>query len=325
MAFTKIQQSDVANKGVIGLPDTPAMTTTAIQQKFDELALDVLMPKHNALIDELEAGAAGASIGVKDANNEDTTLQAQLDAIAAGGYTKEEADEKFETITGASETYLSQEDAASTYLSLEDASDDYLTKSDASDTYLSQTSASSTYLSQSDASDTYLSKTDAASTYYTQASATTDLAGKADVSSVPTKVSDLTNDSGYITSSALPTKVSDLTNDAGYVTSSAIPTKVSDLTNDSRYIKNSFKTINIDHEQSIVASREDTIELLSGSNITITADSYNKRITIASTGGGQSSGDMLASDYDSDSTVKNAGGIVAYINDVITDALTASY
>ena len=83
MAFTKITQADVNNKGVIGLPDTPGLTTTEIQQKFDQLALEVLMPKHNALIDELEAGEAGASIGVKDADNEDTTLQARLDGIAA--------------------------------------------------------------------------------------------------------------------------------------------------------------------------------------------------------------------------------------------------
>ena len=36
-------------------------------------------------------------------------------------------------------------------------------------------------------------------------------------------------------------------------------------------------------------------------------------------------GDMEASDYDPQGTVATAGGIVAYIDDVITDALTASY
>ena len=40
---------------------------------------------------------------------------------------------------------------------------------------------------------------------------------------------------------------------------------------------------------------------------------------------GTGSGDMLSSVYDSTSAVANAGGIVAYIDDVITDALTASY
>jgi len=38
-----------------------------------------------------------------------------------------------------------------------------------------------------------------------------------------------------------------------------------------------------------------------------------------------SEGDMLASVYDNTSAVANAGGIVAYIDDVITAALTASY
>ena len=80
MAFTKITSVDVADKGVIGLPNKPNMTTHDIQVKFDELALDVLMPKHNGLIDELEAGAAGASIGVMDGETE-TNLQDRLDGI----------------------------------------------------------------------------------------------------------------------------------------------------------------------------------------------------------------------------------------------------
>ena len=40
---------------------------------------------------------------------------------------------------------------------------------------------------------------------------------------------------------------------------------------------------------------------------------------------GTGSGDMMASAYDPNGTVATAGGIVAYIDDVITDALTASY
>ena len=121
MAFTKITTGDTANKGVVGLPDTPDMGTSEIQAKFDELATDVIIPKHNALIDELEAGTAGASIGVKDANNQDTTLQARLNDIAAGGYTKTEADGRFLQIDTAAETYLTQSSAESTYLAIEDA------------------------------------------------------------------------------------------------------------------------------------------------------------------------------------------------------------
>lgn len=46
---------------------------------------------------------------------------------------------------------------------------------------------------------------------------------------------------------------------------------------------------------------------------------------IDNAGGGGGSGDMQTSVYDPQGTVATAGGIVAYIDDVITDALTASY
>lgn len=91
MAFTKILDSDVADKGVIGLPDTPNLSTQAMQEKFDEIALDVLKPKHNELIDELEASTAAASLGAMK-NGEATTVQNILDDMSAQGYTKQETD-----------------------------------------------------------------------------------------------------------------------------------------------------------------------------------------------------------------------------------------
>ena len=91
MALTKITQADVNDKGVIGLPDTPNLSTQAMQEKFDEIALDVIIPKHNGLIDELEAGTAAASIGAKK-NGEDTTVQDILDDMSVAGYTKAETD-----------------------------------------------------------------------------------------------------------------------------------------------------------------------------------------------------------------------------------------
>lgn len=54
MEFTKITDADLTNKGVIGLPDTPSLTTAQMQQKFDEIALDVIVPKFNALAEELD-------------------------------------------------------------------------------------------------------------------------------------------------------------------------------------------------------------------------------------------------------------------------------
>ena len=44
MAFTRITTADTTGKGVVGLPDTPGLDTAEMQQKFDELALDVIIP-----------------------------------------------------------------------------------------------------------------------------------------------------------------------------------------------------------------------------------------------------------------------------------------
>lgn len=92
MPFTKITETDLQNKGVIGLPDTPGLSTTEMQEKFDEIALDVLYPKHNGLIDEMEASSAAANIGALDVNGNASTVQTELNNIKQGGYTKQEAD-----------------------------------------------------------------------------------------------------------------------------------------------------------------------------------------------------------------------------------------
>lgn len=84
MAFTKIQNSDTTGKGVIGLPDIPGLSTKEMQEKFDELVLYVIIPKHNSLIDELEDDSASASIGAVPPNGitAAANVQAILDAIA---------------------------------------------------------------------------------------------------------------------------------------------------------------------------------------------------------------------------------------------------
>lgn len=52
MALTDytITSAELADKGVTYLPDTPMLTRSEMQHKLDELALDVLVPKHNGLV-----------------------------------------------------------------------------------------------------------------------------------------------------------------------------------------------------------------------------------------------------------------------------------
>ena len=83
MGFTKIIEEDIKNKGVVGLPDTPNLSTSEMQAKFDELALDVIIPKVNNLIAEIEAVTASASIGIEvdDELSADKKLQSAFNNL----------------------------------------------------------------------------------------------------------------------------------------------------------------------------------------------------------------------------------------------------
>ena len=53
--LTKITEADLEGKGVIGLPDTPGLSTAEMQEKFEETARAVLVPAFNRLVEELRA------------------------------------------------------------------------------------------------------------------------------------------------------------------------------------------------------------------------------------------------------------------------------
>lgn len=79
----KITQADLADKGVTGLPDTPALSTADMQAKFDELVKDVVVPKFNDLCDSLDEEDLDGKVTSDDITNirksVDDTLQVSLD------------------------------------------------------------------------------------------------------------------------------------------------------------------------------------------------------------------------------------------------------
>lgn len=107
MAFTKITENDTINKGVIGLPDTPNLSTAAMQAKFEELSNDVIIPKFNNLVDELGAKSAAGNIGAtipSGINAESENVQAVLNVIAEKAHTHEKSDaELTDAVTKAHE------------------------------------------------------------------------------------------------------------------------------------------------------------------------------------------------------------------------------
>lgn len=54
MNYRKITDSDLQNVGVIGLPDTPELSTDEMQAKFEETVRSVVIPAFNRLIAQLE-------------------------------------------------------------------------------------------------------------------------------------------------------------------------------------------------------------------------------------------------------------------------------
>lgn len=98
MAFTKITDEDLQNKGVIGLPDTPGLSTSEMQAKFEQTAREVIVPKLNQLVDDLAAPSAASQIGAAGKNR---TVQGHIEnlenphnvtAEQVGAYTKGQTD-----------------------------------------------------------------------------------------------------------------------------------------------------------------------------------------------------------------------------------------
>lgn len=98
MAFTKITDEDLQNKGVIGLPDTPGLSTSEMQAKFEQTAREVIVPMFNQLVDELLGPSAASQIGTKGKNR---TVQGHIDnlenphnvtAEQVGAYTKDQTE-----------------------------------------------------------------------------------------------------------------------------------------------------------------------------------------------------------------------------------------
>lgn len=86
MAFEKITVEDMQGKGVAGLPDTPSLSATEMQNKFEEISKQVIVPKFNALADKLNEKNIENAVSSMDITNirlsADNTIQISKD----GGY-----------------------------------------------------------------------------------------------------------------------------------------------------------------------------------------------------------------------------------------------
>ena len=77
--FDKVTPQDRANKGNVGLPDTPNMTANELQERMDSLP-NLGIDKLNELIDGLNAETAAGNIGITVPSGV-TTTQATIQAV----------------------------------------------------------------------------------------------------------------------------------------------------------------------------------------------------------------------------------------------------
>lgn len=209
MSFTTITNTERDAVGATTLPDQPTISASALKAKFDEPAKQLLVPKYNTLVGELEASTAASDLGAAPVSgrSSQSTVQAVMNKISSDLATAEGQISSLSTDshTHSNKAVIDKFNDTGTGLTYDGAP-----ISGAVDSVNGQTGV--VVLSASD------------------------VGALPSSTSIPSKTSDLTNDSGYITASALPTKTSDLTNDSGFITSAALPTKTSDLTNDSNFV-----------------------------------------------------------------------------------------
>ena len=53
MEYKKITENDLVGKGVVGQPDTPALSALEMQNKVEEVVRDVVIPHFNSLVEAL--------------------------------------------------------------------------------------------------------------------------------------------------------------------------------------------------------------------------------------------------------------------------------
>lgn len=86
MGVAKITDADLNGKGNIGKADTPGVTISEMQRIMDEIPREVLVPKINAIIDDVNLKSVRAETYTK--TETDTAINNKMIAIGAGDMAK---------------------------------------------------------------------------------------------------------------------------------------------------------------------------------------------------------------------------------------------
>ena len=176
MSFTRITNAELNSRGATTLPNQPTISASALKQEFDAPAKEVVAPKVNNLMDELEAVTGAASLGaVAPTGRTGSTVQGVLNSVSTG----------LSEVEVASHTHTNK-------TIIDRFADD--------GTGLTYNGSPISGAVESVNGKTGAVELDAS-----------DVGALPDDTAIPTKTSELTNDSGFIDSSALDVKVDKVT------------------------------------------------------------------------------------------------------------------
>ena len=343
MAFTKITTTELNSRGATTLPNQPTISATALKQEFDAPAKQIVAPKFNNLVDELEANTAASSLGaVAPEGRTGATVQAVMNSVSSSLAT-------IEAGVGPAIEYAhthENKDLLDTYTQTDEdiaqaIADDHTHENKALlDTYtqsesdLADAVESKHTHTNKDLLDTYNQTnadiSDAVSSKHTHSNKAlldTYSQTESDLADAVTKKHTHSNKALLDTYTQTEVDLSDAVTKKHSHSNKSVIDKFSDVDGEPYYdgnpigggtVNDAYKTVKVG-TTNIVASGQDTLEIKAGSNVTLTPDATNKIVTISATGGGSSSGDMLAADYDSDFDVKAAGGIKTYVASAISN------
>ena len=324
MAFTKITNADLDQRGATKLPDVPTISATALKQEFDAPAKEIVAPAVNRLIDELMADTSATSLGATaPTGRTGVTVQAVMNDISDDLATVES--EVGEAVAN-SHTHANKA-LLDTYTQTNDNIADAVSKKHehANKATLDEYTQTEADLSDAVSKKHSHSNKSLLDTYTQTESNLRDAVDKAHSHANKSTLDliDSTTKGHYDTAYTNTHTHANKTVLDKFGESSGQPTYDGNPIGGGGggAVNNAYKNIKVG-STTITASGEDTIEFIAGTNVTLTPDASNKTVTIISSGGGGgSTGDMLKSVYDT-----NNNGIVdkaETLNDG-TNSLSAS-
>ena len=317
MGYTRLSNAQINSRGATTLPNQPQISAIALKEEFDAPAKQIVAPALNNLMDELEASTSAGNIGaVAPAGRTGTTTQGVINSVSADLATLEASAGQAiaDAHTHANKALLDTYTQTEADLAQAVADDHTHSNKALLDTYTqTETDIADAVSKKHSHSNKALLDT------YTQT--------ETDIADAVSKKHAHSNKALLDTYTQTETDLADAVSKKHSHSNKTVIDKFGeDSGGNPTYDGNpiggggsadAYKNI-VSGGQTFVASGADTFKINAGSNVTITAlSSPDKGISISATGGGQSTGDMLMSQYDQSGDVKAASSTGNGIKDFV--------